>query len=167
MEIESDEQIRDRMYDYESDVCPMDESDIDTDTHSETETEVVEEEDNLRDLYRIHEEATYLLTNNLKPIDEWYTTRLKYIEKYSELGWEEMANRFRNKDNIVYDLCMRINMYIDDILQSYNKDKKFDFSVYYSVLCNIVNLWKHYSEKFVGQETDTDIIDLVEGLAFL
>lgn len=124
-------------------------------------------EKNLRELNELYNEATQMLINGIKPTEGWYDDHFKYIYKYSQLNWRDMAERFRNKDNIVFSLATTITLYIDELMEEYGGKPDFDFNKYYTVLCNIVNIWNYYSEKYIGDETDKDVLDLIEGLTFL
>ncbi len=157
-------EVRDRYngYDYDTDVESIGEMELNTDLEEST-----EEEDNLGDLERLYNEATYMMKNNIIPTEGWYDDRYKYIYKYSHLNWDEMSSKFRNKDSLIYDLCVHTKMYIQDILDGYSGTPNFDFNTYYMIICNVLRLWKYYSNKYVGDETDIELVDLVESMSFL
>lgn len=152
-------------YDYESDADSIGE--IEFDTNWEVDSDEEEQVDNLADLERLYAEATEMIAKNQPPTEGWYDDRYKYIYKYSHLNWDEMASKFLNKDQYIHDLCIQTKAHIQDILDGYSGTPNFDFRLYYIILTNILTLWRYYSNKYVGEETDTDIVDLVEALTFL
>jgi len=157
-------EVRDRLYgyDYETDADSIGEMEFAISSDDED-----EEQDNLGDLQRLYEEATEMIKNNQVVTEGWYDDRYKYIYKYSHLNWNEMASRFRNKDSVIYDLCVQTKLHIQDILDGYSGVPNFDFNTYYTILCNILKLWEYYSNKYVGDESDTDLVDLAEAMSFL
>ncbi len=152
MELEEDQPMS--QYDYQEEV-------------EEAEAEAEAAESNLEELHRLYSEATQLLINNTPPSEGWYDSHFQYIYKYSELNWRDLAERFRYKDNIVFTLATTINLYIEELMEEYGGKPDFDFNKYYTVLCNIINIWNYYSEKYIGGETDQDILDLIEGITGL
>lgn len=143
----------------------------DSDTEIETEqhqnVEEMNSNDNLRELHELHDEAVHMIEHGIKPTEGWYDERYKNIYTYSQLNWDDMAQRFKNKDTVIYNTCIHTKQYIQDILDSYSGKPDFDFSIYYTILCNIINLWRYYCEKYIGAERDEDIVDIIEGMAFL
>ncbi len=159
-------EVRDRLhgYDYETDADSIGEIEFNTDWDVNSDDEG---QDNLGDLQRLYEEATVMIKNNQAPSEGWYDDRYKYIYKYSHLNWNEMASRFRNKDLVIYDLCVQTKLHIQDILDGYSGVPNFDFNTYYTIICSIIKLWEYYSNKYVGDESDTDLVDLAEAMSFL
>ena len=140
--------------------------DEENDTTPEQEQRQVAEK-NLKELYELYNEATEILVNKSPVSEGWYEERFVYIYKYSQLNWQDLADRFRYKDKIVYDLAITIKLYIDELMDDYGGKPTFEFAKYYTVLCNIINIWQYYSEKYIGGETDSDMLDLIEGMTFL
>jgi hypothetical protein len=124
-------------------------------------------EKNLKELYELHNEATQIIVDKSSISEGWYEERFVYIYKYSQLNWQDLADKFRYKDNIVYDLAVTINLYIDELMGDYGGKPTFEFAKYYTVLCSIINIWQYYNEKYIGGETDSDMLDLIEGMTFL
>ena len=156
MELEED-----TIYDY------SEEAEQEQEEEEEEEEAEEQEESNLEELQRLYNEATQLLINNTPPSEGWYDDHFKYIYKYSELDWRSLAERFRNRDNIMFGLATTINLYIEELMEEYGGKPDFDFNKYYTVICNIMNIWNYYSEKYMGEETDQDIMDLIDGIAGL
>jgi len=160
-------------YDYVEEVDEDNSLDI-TDSKSIGEIEMdeydSEEEspDNLGDLQRLYHEATDMIQNNHQPTaEEWYNNRFKYIYKYSHLNWDELIYKFERKDVKMYELCSTTKSDIQDILDGYSGTPNFDFKLYYKIITNILTLWNYYSNKYIGNETDIDIIDLAQAMSFL
>ncbi len=139
---------------YENDSISIDTSNIPT-------------ENNIQILNRLITEATVIITENTPLSEGWYDKHFKYMYDYSRIDWDNLIERFRNKDNIIYDLAQQVRMYIQDILDDYSGKPDFEFAKYYTVLCNIQNLWRYYSDTYMGGETDTDVIDLIECFTFM
>jgi hypothetical protein len=162
IEYQEQEERQRQEYDYESDANSIGEMEFDIDSDDEEQGQ-----DNLSILQNLYQEATSMIQTNTPPTEGWYDERYKYIYKYSKLNWEEMATRFKNKDKLIYDLCTYTKLYIQEILDGYRGEPDFDFNTYYTILCNILRLWEYYSNKYVGYETDTDLMDLAEAMSFL
>ena len=129
--------------------------------------ESVEEEDdstnNLDELYSLYNEASKMIINNVRPSEGWYEDRFKYIYKYSTIDWDGLIKRLGDKDHIILHLAIQIREVIESLMDDYGGKPDFNFNKYFSLLTNVINIWKYYNEKYMGDETDSDIIDLIEG----
>lgn len=123
--------------------------------------------DNTQQLEILNREVAYIATNGIKPLDNWYDDRFEYIVKYSELGWKELAERFNFKDKYIFDTAQLIIQLISRLLEERAIKRFFYIPTYHTLLCNIKNIWEYYNTTYVCGETDIEIVDLVEGLAYL
>lgn len=123
--------------------------------------------DNTQQLEILNREVAYIATNGIKPLDNWYDDRFEYIVKYSELGWKELAERFNFKDKYIFDTAQLIIQLISRLLEERAIKRFFYIPTYHTLLYNIKNIWEYYNTTYVCGETDIEIVDLVEGLAYL
>jgi hypothetical protein len=141
--------------------------DLQGDEVFETDEEEFEEENNLEQLHYLTAEAVHMLEHGIQPSEGWYDEHYRYIYKYSMLGWEHLIERFNGKDTIMTSLATTIRILIQELLDEYSTKPNFNFENYYTLLCNINNIWRYYSQKYVGSETDSSVVDLIEAMNFL
>lgn len=123
--------------------------------------------DNLKQLDILHREIAYITRNNIKPTDDWYDDRFEYILKYSQLNWRELAERFNYRDKYMYDTSLQIIQLITRLLEERATKRYFYIPTYHALLYVVKNCWDHYNNTYVCGETDTDVVDLVEGMKFM
>jgi hypothetical protein len=121
----------------------------------------IEELDNLSQLKYLIEEINYIFANGFKPNEEWFGNRIIKIYIYSGLEWANLHKKFLNKDNYIYSQTRKIYMNIQHILSEWSIKPIFDLYNYKCVLEDIYNLWIYYSAKYIDEDTDNDIIDLI------
>lgn len=119
---------------------------------------------NLDELYSLYNEASHMIVNNTKPSEGWYEDKFKYIYKYSTIDWDGLIARLGDKDKIIQTLATQIKHIVDDLMDDYGGKPDFDFNKYFNLLTNIINIWRYYSDKYMGDEKDSDILDLIEGM---
>lgn len=140
---------------------------VDEDDEMMIENESMEDDqtgqENLDELYSLYNEASRMIVNNTRPSEGWYEERFKYIYKYSKIDWDGLIKRLGDKDKIILNLSIQIKDNIDSLMEDYGGKPDFDFNKYFNMLTNVINIWKYYSDKYMGEETDSDIIDLIEG----
>jgi len=122
---------------------------------------------NLKQLDILNREVAYITRNSIKPADEWYDDRFEYIVKYSQLNWSELAERFNYKDKYMYDTCLQIIQLLTRLLEERATKRYFYIPTYHTMLYVVKNCWDYYNDKYVSGESDTDVVDLVEGMMFL
>ncbi len=131
------------------------------------ETDEEEEENNLEQLHYLTAEAVHMIEHGIQPSEGWYDEHYRYIYRYSTLGWEHLIDRFQYKDNIMASLATTIRSLIQELLDEYSTKPNFNFQNYYTLLCNINNIWRYYSQTYIGSETDSSVVDLIEAMSFL
>ena len=135
--------------------------------HLEKELQNIKCFDNLTQLDILNREVAYIATNGIKPLDMWFDDRFEYIYLYSQLAWNELAERFKNKDKYIYDTSMQIIQLITRLLQERSVKRQFYVPTYHTMICHIKNVWEYYNTNYIGGEADSDVVDLVEGMKFL
>jgi hypothetical protein len=123
--------------------------------------------DNYKQLEILREEIFYILDNDLQPHEQWYQERITKVHLYMDLGWAKLYSKFINKDDYIYYTAYRIESNINSILEDWSTQPCFNLSTYYQVLEDIDNIWKYYNDKYVGDEDESDIVDLIEDLTHL
>ena len=123
--------------------------------------------DNLKQLEILNREASYITTNSIKPTDNWFDERFEYIYIYSKLSWEELIERFRNKDRYIYDTSTTIIQLINRLMEERSTNRYFYIPTYHTMIFHVKNVWDYYNTTYVCGESDIDVVDLVEGMTFL
>ncbi len=140
---------------------------MDTDDSLEIRLSKLDYYDNSKQLEVLREEIFYILDNGFQPPENWYHDRITKIHLYMNLGWAKLYTKFMNKDDYIYYTAHRIESNINNILEDWSTQPCFNLSIYYQVLEDIDNIWKYYSDKYIGDEDESDIIDLIEDLTHL
>jgi hypothetical protein len=122
---------------------------------------------NLEQLLMLQEELTHFVEHGVDPTEEWYTVRYPYIELYAQLRWADFANTFREHDDYLYEFSMAIHMMLGELMHEYSTRPTFNFEMYCSAINSIAEVWDYYSKKYMGDETDLDVVDLIEALSFM
>jgi hypothetical protein len=123
--------------------------------------------DNAKQLDILHREVAYIIRNGINPVDEWYDDRFEYIIKYSQLNWNELAERFNDRDKYIYDTSIEIIKLINRLVEERATKRYFYIPTYHTMIYHIKNCWDYYNNTYICGETDIDVVDLVEGMTFL
>ena len=123
--------------------------------------------DNTKQLEILNREVAHITTHGIQPLEEWYDDRFEYIVKYSGLGWKDLAERFNFKDKYIFDTALFIIQLISRLSEERATKRFFYIPTYHTLLYNIKNIWEYYNTTYVCGETDTDVVDLIEGIAYL
>jgi hypothetical protein len=132
---------------------------VDVDTEDALET--LDQHDNLTQLLILKREINHILIHNITPQEGWYDERFNYIRTYSQLGWLELAQRFHEKDQFIHDRAIYIGRICDELLEECSTKPNFHLNSYYRLIHEISNIWQYYHSKYVGDEKDEDVIDLI------
>ena len=127
----------------------------------------LEDYTNATQLEILMKEADFMIENNIDGSHEWYDHRIDKIYDYNKLNWEEMYERFQNKDAYMQHSCAQIVQMTDYLIHQWSTDAVFDLKIYKSTLYGIHSVWKYYQSCFLGNETDGDVIDLIESMMHL
>jgi hypothetical protein len=122
---------------------------------------------NLKQLDVLRREVGHIVAHGLIPPEGWYDERFEHINEYAHLGWGEMAKKFHNKDQYLHDTALYIMRLSDELLEERGTKPNFHIPTYHRMIHEIQNIWNYYSQVYKGQETDEDMMDLIEGMMFL
>lgn len=122
---------------------------------------------NVRELAMLRREIDTLMEREISPPALWYEHRYHNLQIYSELGWSSMAHRFHRLDRYIYDTSMNIMNNLEDLMESYYRTQCFHLRHYQHLIHDIQNLWNYYKSTYIGDETDSDVGDLIVGLTHM
>lgn len=115
----------------------------------------------------LRREITYVLQNELQPTQEWYEARTPLIYNYQTVNWSSVINRFNGKDPHMHLTASNITVLLALLEDQLSVSAYFNLNTYYKLLDEIHHIWTYYRQHYVGDETDEDVIDLVEMVSFL
>lgn len=124
-------------------------------------------ENNFKQLEMLNKEVAYISINGIKPLEEWYDDRFGYIIKYSNLNWDDLSERFYQKDQYIYETALEIKKLINKLIEERAIRRNFYIPTYHTMIYNVYTIWNYYNSTYVCGENDMDVIDLVEGMTFL
>jgi hypothetical protein len=142
-------------------------------THSTNRMELEEEihyaskSKNVRELEMLRHEIDNILGNDIEPPHSWYETRYNHIEIYSELGWLSLAHRFYQKDHYMHDSAQNVIHNLEVLQKQFHQTRQFHLPYYQHLIHDIENIWNYYQDKYIGDESDPDIGDLIVGLTYI
>ena len=122
---------------------------------------------NAKQLDLLRREVGHIVAHSLIPSEGWYDDRYEYINKYSTLGWAEMANKYHNKDKYLHDTALYIMRLLDELLEERGTKPNFHIPTYHRVIHSIQSIWNYYSRVYMTGIEDADIMDLIEGMSAL
>jgi len=137
------------------------------DCNDENDIDNIEEYDNEKQLKLLRSEIIHIREHGLMPSDIWFDSRYEYIKQYSQIGWADMATKFQYKDAYLYYTSNYILNQINKLTEERSTKPTFSLDIYYEIICNTFDVWKHYKDTYIGYESDIDMIDLVEGMMYL
>jgi hypothetical protein len=146
---------------------PSDTMDEDTTEDIEWELQHIKDFSNEKQLDLLRREVGHIVDHGLFPSEEWYDKRFEHINMYSQLTWIETANRFHNKDQYIHDTSLQTMGLLDELIEERGTRPNFNILTYHRVINNIYNIWNYYSQTYMGNEDDPDMMDLIEGMTFL
>jgi hypothetical protein len=129
--------------------------------------ENLEEHDNATQLDLLSKEIEHIMEHGIQPPQEWFELRFQKVYIYSELEWALFANRFRNKNDYIFETCYKITQMIESIMNEWSVSPVFSLSTYYHLLYEMDNLWQYYSTGYMDENMDDDITDLISGIKHL
>jgi hypothetical protein len=133
----------------------------------EWELEHLEEFDNEKQLELLRKEIDHILAHALSPSEGWYDERFDYIAKYSQLDWRGLSERFYEKDEFLHNIAIYIISLLKELIEDRCTRPNFNLETYHLLIHNIQNTWTYYKDVYMGDETDVDVLDLIEGLTFM
>ena len=115
----------------------------------------------------LRREITYVLQNELQPTQEWFEDRTPLIYSYQTVNWASVMERFNGKDPHMHLTASNITALLGLLEDQLSVSAYFNLNTYYKLLDEIHHIWTYYRQHYVGDETDEDVIDLVEMVSFL
>jgi len=136
--------------------------------------EDIEEELSELDKYTNHEQLILLIRESqnmmiygIQPNEEWYQQRAPFLHAYSDLSWKAMSERFHNKDSYLHQTAASIAEMLELLLEEWSTSPVFNLATYARVLYEMDRLWRYYKTQYVGDETDEDIVDVIESMTHM
>ena len=163
MEVEYDTDAT--MYSDEEDLEDVEDSDTEDDI--EYQLKHLRCYDNLKQLKLLNKEIRHIVLHGIQPEDDWYDERFVMIDIYSTLGWENLAMRFQNRDDYIYNASSYIMMFLRELIEDRSTKARFNLITYRNLLYNVKSVWDYYSREYMKGETDIDILDIIEGVRFM
>lgn len=127
----------------------------------------MEPKDNLQHLRTLREEIQLIFLHELVPPDDWYGERADTLHVYAELDWIPYATRFYGKNDKLYQLAVQIHTDLHHVLEEWATTPQFSLVPYRRIIENIQTFWDIYSQLYVGDERDEEVIDLIEQMTHM
>jgi hypothetical protein len=129
--------------------------------------ERLDELDNLTQLTVLIMEIHIIQLRSIPPTPDWYVQRFRKISAYAELDWAGMARRFQGKNPLIHNASLHILLDLHQLQYEWGSSPEFSLHAYASLLTKINELWGHYQREYIGDETDDDVLDLIEQMTHL
>lgn len=135
--------------------------------HFTEDLERLDELDNLTQLSVLIMEIHVIQLRSISPAPEWYAQRFRKIAAYAELDWTGMARRFQGKNPFIHESSLQILHYLHQLQYEWGSSPTFSLTAYASLLIKINELWSHYQREYIGDESDEDILDIIEQMTHM
>ena len=145
----------------------MDDMETDRMYMADDEADANKESKNIKELRELRREIDRIVAEGLCPPEEWYQTRRCTIVTYSELDWRGLVDRFDEHDLYMHSTALNIMYNIQVLLEEHDQMGHFDLRNFQHLIHDIHNIWTHFKNKYIGEETDTDVCDLIVGLSHI
>ncbi len=96
------------------------------------------------------------------PYDSWYEKRAKVIEEYAKLNWNGLSNHLNEYRSSLGSLCTAIEQGLQLLLSEMKQMKRFQMTVFCSVLGKIDYLFHILLPSFVKDIQDPTVIYLLQ-----
>lgn len=123
--------------------------------------------DNYTILKLLRREINYIMKHGIQLSDGWYEERSNYIYSYMEIGWADISLRFKEKDGHLYICAANIVELLYTLTEQLSTSVRFDLMQYYKLIEEIHHIWHYYRNTYVGNETDADMVSMIESMTFL
>ena len=125
------------------------------------------ENKNLKELRKQRREIDKIMEEGIVLYETWYLIRCRTIQTYSELDWSGLVERFREHDRYMCDTASNILYNIQELLHEYTHKRHFDLRNYQHLIHDIENIWIHFTDKYIGEEKNIDVCELIVGLSHM
>ena len=123
--------------------------------------------DNLTQLTLFREEIQAILQHQANPPPSWYTQRIRTIYTYAELNWAGFAADFEGKNAMLHRTALHIQGRLAYLMTEWSCGPDFSLEHYAALLNEIDALWTTYHTTYVGNETDEDILDIIQNMTHM
>lgn len=127
----------------------------------------MEPHNNLKQLRQLNEEIHMIFLHELVPPDDWYEERADTLHLYAELDWILYSTRFYGKNDTLHQLAVQIHTDLFYVLEEWSTSPHFSLVPYRRIIENIQTFWDTYSQLYVGDERDEEVIDLIEQMTHM
>lgn len=138
-----------------------------TPTDIEMDLQQIDNKDNLTQLQLLNYEIQHIMEHGIQPEPQWYSERFLKIHNYSELDWNSFMQSFLNKNEFIVESSCKIMSLLHSLQEEWSCSPIFDLEKYYELLNEIHSVWSYFSENYMGEEDDQDVVDLIIGLKHL
>ena len=129
--------------------------------------ERLDELDNLTQLSVLIMEIHLIQFRSIQPDPLWYAQRFRKIAAYAELDWTGMAHRFQGKNPFIHESSLQILYHLNQLQYEWGSSPTFSLAPYAALLTKINTLWEHYQREYIGNESDEDVLDLIEQMTHM
>jgi len=133
----------------------------------EEELSQLEEYDNHGQLLLLIRESQHMMIYGMEPNEDWYQQRAPFLYTYAELSWKAMSERFHDKDPYLHQTAAAIADMLKSLIDEWSTSPVFNLATYSRVLYEMDRLWRYYKTQYVGNETDEDVVDVIESMTHM
>lgn len=120
----------------------------------------LEEYPNITQLEILQKEIRFIMENEYMPPLDWFDERIDKIYQYNNLNWEELHQKYINKDSYMHTTSFRIKEMLDKIINEWSGNSQFNLQIYHLAIDCVFYIWKHYEANYVkyanGDSMDSD-----------
>lgn len=120
----------------------------------------LEEYPNITQLEILQKEIRFIMENEYMPPLDWFDERIDKIYQYNNLNWEELHQKYINKDSYMHTTSFRIKEMLDKIINEWSGNSQFNLQIYHLAIDCVYYIWKHYEANYVkyanGDSMDSD-----------
>ena len=123
--------------------------------------------DNFTTLKLLHREINIIMKHGIQPEDGWYEDRSHHVYSYMEIDWVDISERFKQKDSTLYLSATNVSALLSTLMEELSTSVRFTLVTYYKMIEEIHHIWLYYRDTYVGNETDENIVSMIESLTFM
>lgn len=119
----------------------------------------LEEYPNITQLEILQKEIRFIMENEYMPPLDWFDERIDKIYQYNNLNWEELHQKYINKDSYMHTTSFRIKEMLDKIINEWSGNSQFNLQIYHLAIDCVYYIWKHYETNYVKYTNEMDSDD--------
>lgn len=89
----------------------------------------------------LYNDAKNYLMGSISPFEAWYAKREAAICEYASLNWLGLGEHLKARSSSFYPMCTTIHNTLQTLLTEINTQKRFQLTVFCSVMAQIDRLW--------------------------